>query len=381
MPHELRDTFSPIVDEVLRQNMVTREEDDQTSIPVFNTKYEGLPTAGAIKIPKRGKAKVKKYDRANGVVATQGESSFITALVDKDIVVNEIYDSFEVAAADIDVDKAGERVVDAGLSIADEMDSDGLFELVSGGSFVLRETRLTEENIVSVIRALDTKFNKIGVQREGRYLLMSADVHGLLLDAKGYDRALSDVVQAEGYVGKFSSFNIKVTGKLGEATPMIAGHSNHATRARAWAKDPDFFDLDGSDKYVGAVALKGRVVYTHKVTEPEAIVTVKLTLPGGGFQGKNENIGTKTLTWTDLSGPGTAASHAYKIIRKEDFRDYMLEGIVLMKGESYELDSELTFVAELEGSIVGLNVGDSYQVYALDPVGNVLYDVFSNFGM
>jgi hypothetical protein len=44
-------------------------------------------------------------------------------------------------------------------------------------------------------------------------------------------------------------------------------------------------------------------------------------------------------------------------------------------------DGEINITYGTNGSIVGLNVGDSYQVYALDPVGNVLYDVFSNFGM
>lgn len=62
MAHELQERWSGLVDEKLRATLVTRDN------VIFNTRYEGTPTAGKVKVPVRDtEVTVSDYDRATGL--------------------------------------------------------------------------------------------------------------------------------------------------------------------------------------------------------------------------------------------------------------------------------------------------------------------------
>ena len=91
MAHALQDRFSSIVDAKLRSVLVTRN--------IVNTKFEGTPKAGAVKIVVRDdETTLADYSRTNvsGNALTYGTTKYITATLDKDKFVNEYVDK-EVA--------------------------------------------------------------------------------------------------------------------------------------------------------------------------------------------------------------------------------------------------------------------------------------------
>lgn len=62
MAHANQERYSALVDAKLRATLVTRDG------AIFNTRYEGSPKAGKVKIPVRDtEVAVKAYDKANGV--------------------------------------------------------------------------------------------------------------------------------------------------------------------------------------------------------------------------------------------------------------------------------------------------------------------------
>ena len=64
MAHANQERYSALVDAKLRATLVTRDG------AIFNTRYEGSPKAGKVKIPVRDtEVAVKAYDKANGVDA------------------------------------------------------------------------------------------------------------------------------------------------------------------------------------------------------------------------------------------------------------------------------------------------------------------------
>ena len=83
MAHILQERYAQIVDAKLRKMMVFER--------LFNSKYEGDPTAGAVKIPVRdGEVTVGDYDTATGKALTTGSTAYATLLIDQDKAVNEI---------------------------------------------------------------------------------------------------------------------------------------------------------------------------------------------------------------------------------------------------------------------------------------------------
>jgi hypothetical protein len=67
MAHENQQRYSSLVDAKLRNTLVTRDN------LVFNSRYEGSPKAGNVKIPVRDtEVEIKNYDKAKGVDLATG---------------------------------------------------------------------------------------------------------------------------------------------------------------------------------------------------------------------------------------------------------------------------------------------------------------------
>ena len=91
--HAQQERWSSLVDAKLRQTLVTRDN------YIFNTDYEGSPTAGKVKIPVRDtEVTVKDYDKATGVDLETGITTYMDLDIDRDKAVNELIDGYDAAS-------------------------------------------------------------------------------------------------------------------------------------------------------------------------------------------------------------------------------------------------------------------------------------------
>lgn len=90
MPHISQERYSNLVLAKIR-----RENKLKNGV-VFNTDYEGSPKAGLVKIPVRDtEVQVSDYDKANGITAGIGGTTYENFVINKDKGVNEIIDGFD----------------------------------------------------------------------------------------------------------------------------------------------------------------------------------------------------------------------------------------------------------------------------------------------
>ena len=82
--HELQARYATLVDKKLRASLVKKPG------IFWNTRYEGNPKAGMVKIPVRdAEVAIKTYDRNNGADMTFGATSYLDMPINKEYAVNE----------------------------------------------------------------------------------------------------------------------------------------------------------------------------------------------------------------------------------------------------------------------------------------------------
>lgn len=284
MSMTLRDSYSDLVLDKLRKDLVLKDG------VIFNTDFDGAPTSGAVKVyVDDDEATVGDYNPASGIQAEGITNSYLTIPINKDKAVNVIIDGYEAAAVSPDI--VAERLDSAAYSLALQLDTDGAAELVTGGT-AQNITTLSKDNIYGEVVKLRTKLSKLNVPKQGRYLLVTPDTYALLLNSPEFISAsnLGDEVKQTGAVGAIAGFNIYEWNDSTANLAMIAGHPRYATRAYAWRVPVQLVDLNGDAAYVGASAVKGRLVYGHKdlrascilpVFSPTVIATTGTALTGG----------------------------------------------------------------------------------------------------
>lgn len=339
MAHESQTRYSNLVLAKLRQESVLKVG------VVFNKDYEGSPAAGIVKIPVRDtEVTVSDYDRANGIKAGIGTTSYENFVIDKDKAVNEIIDNYE--AATVPDNLVADRLDSAGYSLALQEDTDGASVLIAGSTPMNVET-LTKDNIYSVIVDIRTAMNKANIPLSGRYLLVTPETSALILNAPEFIKAsaLGDTVVQTGAIGKIAGFLVLDWNDSTANLAMIAGHPKFATRAEEFKKDIHIQDLGGSGQYIGACAVQGRMVYGHKVLRSVAIRTVyspaalTLSLAAGTTKGK---------TVATVSAGNTGTNYKYKL-------NPPTRAAFGTTSEAYggtELTSGTTEIAAPEGSVI-----------------------------
>ncbi len=269
MAHTGQERYSKLVLAKIRQELVLKDG------VVFNNDYEGKPTAGAVKIPVRDtEVAVSDYDKANGITAGTGSTSYETMTIDKDKAVNEIIDGYD--ADSVPDNLVADRIDSAGYSLAKQMDSDGATVLLAGSS-AIRYGKLTKENVYQMFVDARTAMGKANIPDDGkRYALVTPDVIGLVLSSAEFVKAsdLGDKVIQTGAIGKIAGFLVIEFNDDTENLGAIFGHPRFATRAKEFSVPVAIVDLKGSGKYIGASAVQGREVYAHKVLRSVAIKAV-----------------------------------------------------------------------------------------------------------
>ena len=113
MAHANQERWSKLVDAKLRNQLVTRDN------AIFNSRYEGDPKSGKVKIPVRDtEVEVKAYDKANGIDPKAGTTTYLDLDIDHDEAVNELIDGYDAAS------------VPDGI-VADRLDSAGYSQALS----------------------------------------------------------------------------------------------------------------------------------------------------------------------------------------------------------------------------------------------------------
>ena len=277
MAHNLQERYSALVDVKLRASLVTKDN------VIFNTRYEGNPTAGAVNIPVRdAEVTVQDYNPLTGVSLTNGDTNYLKVLIDKDKAVNELIDGYQAAAVPDNL--VADRLDSAGYSTAASIDADALSILgnlhkatynSNDPRYGKKATTAVESgtnpfgDVTAAAEALDLAY----VPTTGRYVIVSPNFYKQILNDKDNfikKGDLSQKIVETGAVGEIGGFIVYRSPRLPEGVQAVFGHPDFATRVDEWSVPVHLQDLSGSGKYIGASAVQGRMVYTHAVTKPQA---------------------------------------------------------------------------------------------------------------
>lgn len=265
MAHTSQERYSKLVLQRMNASQVTREN------VIFNTRFEGSPTAGAVKIPTRGDVEVSDYDKAAGLAGKTGSTTYTVMNIDKDKAINEIVDGFDAASVPDGI--IADRLTSAGVMLGETLDKDGLKVLADEGTTNDESSAFTKNTIYDAIVDAKTALSKANVSNSGRYIVINPDITALLLKNSEFIKAsdLGQKILETGAIGQIAGFAVYESNNLPENVNFIAGHPDCATRANEWSVPVHVQDLGGSGKYIGASAVQGRMVYGHKVTHKAGI--------------------------------------------------------------------------------------------------------------
>lgn len=271
MAHESQVRYSSMVDAKLRHTLVKKDG------VFFNTRFEGNPKAGVVKIPVRDtEVVVADYSKTDGVGATQGTTAYVDLVLDKDKSVNEIIDGFD--AASVPDNLVADRLDSAGYSMALQMEQDATDCLEAAATVFGDTTELTAETVYNVIIDLRKQMSKAKVPNDNkRWLDCSPDSYALILKSPQFTAAsdLGDEVKQTGALGRIGGFLVFEDMTLSATTDFIAGHPNWCSRVNEWQVAVHLQDLAGSGNYIGASAIQGRKIYGHKVTKASTLFIKK----------------------------------------------------------------------------------------------------------
>lgn len=267
MAHSLQDRFASLIDDRLRAELVTV---DQGAVPIFNTKYEGDPKAGAVKVPVRGEMVTGAYNKVTGLAPSEGSTTYLTITIDNDIAVNEIIDGYDAEAVPDNL--VADRLDAAGYAGALVLDNDAIDTLEAEGTAFTPTGTTAYDKVVEA----GAQLTKNNVPLRGRFLIASPDFYAEILKDDFFIKTgdLSQDLVMSGVVGMIGGFAVRVSNNIAATNDFIVGHSNWCHRVREWMVTPFLANLNGSREMIGASAVKGRWVFTHKVSKPEAVLVV-----------------------------------------------------------------------------------------------------------
>lgn len=268
--HTAQERYSSMVLQKLRKTAVFMH--------LFNNKYEGTPTAGAVKIPVRDtEVTVGDYDKQNGGNLSFGSTTYKTLNIDKDKYVNELVDGYD--AQSVPDNLVADRLDSAGYSMGISFDSELITLLTTKGTASENTTALTKNTIYESVVDEVAKLKKKGLKPEEMWLAVTNETYALLLKSPEFIKAsdLGDDVVKNGRVGRIAGLDVYETNNIPDESNIeyIIGNKVFCHFVDEWMVSVGVNDLkDGS--HIGASAVQGRRVYGYMVSRPET-VTVKKT--------------------------------------------------------------------------------------------------------
>lgn len=278
MPHIAQERYSTLVDEKLRNTLVTKDN------VIFNNRYEGDPKAGKVKIPVRDtEVEVKAYSKQNGAEISQGSTTYFDLDINIDEAVNEMIDGFDAVSVPDGI--VAERLDSAGYSLGLSMDTKSIRKLeeTTGVTIAASKTAVTENSAYKEILKAKRTQSRLGVPNDGkRWLIVSPEFMEVLMTDDHFIRQgdLSQELVAQGVVGRIAGYNVFesnntmfenetiVTGKK-TSTEFICGHPNWCHRVQEWSVPVGIKDL--TNNFIGSSAVQGRKVYGIGISKPQTV--------------------------------------------------------------------------------------------------------------
>lgn len=244
---------------------------------LFNTRYEGTPTAGAVKVPVRDtEVKVGDYDKSAGGSLSDGTTTYQTLTIDKDKYVNELIDGYDAAAVPDNL--VADRLDSAGYAMGVSFDTDLITLLTTKGTAAADTTALTKDTIYDSIVDEVAALKKKGLKPEEMWLAVTNETYALLLKSPEFIKAsdLGDNVVQNGRVGRIAGLDVYETNNIADTTKVeyIIGNRIFCHFVDEWMVPVTVNDLkDG--KHIGASAVQGRRVYGMMVSRPTTVTLKK----------------------------------------------------------------------------------------------------------
>lgn len=277
MAHELQTKYSDLVDEKLRATLVTKDN------LIFNSRYEGDPKAGIVKVPVRDtEVEVKTYDKQNGVDISEGSTSYFDLMIDNDEAVNELIDKYDTKAVPDGI--VAERIDSAGYSLGLSIDTKSIrkLETTDGVTIATSKAAITETTAYKQVLTAKRIQSRMGVPKDGRWLIASPEFMEMLLMDDHFIRQgdMSQQLLEQGAVGKIAGYVVlesnntmfenteTVAGKK-TSTDFICGHPNWCHRVQDWSVPVAVVPL--TNNYIGASAVQGRKVYGIGISKPKTV--------------------------------------------------------------------------------------------------------------
>lgn len=266
--HEPQERYSNMVLAKLRKIAIF--------VGLFNNRYEGTPTAGAVKIPVRdAEVEVGDYDKVNGGDLKTSSTTYKTLPIDKDKYVNELIDGYD--AASVPDNLVADRLDSAGYSMGISLDSELIALLVAEGTASANTTALTKSTIYDSVVDEVAALKKKGLRPEELWLAVTNETYALLLKSPEFIKAsdLGDKVVQNGQVGRIAGLDVYETNNIPDDLNVeyVIGNRVFCHFVDEWKTQVDINDLkDG--KHIGASAVQGRRVYGDTISRPDT-VTVK----------------------------------------------------------------------------------------------------------
>ena len=206
MEHIAQERYSTLVDEKLRYTLVTKDN------LIFNTRYEGNPKAGKVKVPVRDtEVEVKQYDKQNGAAISTGSTTYFDINIDIDEAVNEMIDGYDAASVPDGI--TAERLDSAGYSLGLSMDTKSVraLEETAGITVAASKTACTDSTAYKQVLAAKRVQSRMGVPNDGkRWLLASPEFMEVLLTDDRFVKQgdLSQELVQSGVVGRIAGYNV-----------------------------------------------------------------------------------------------------------------------------------------------------------------------------
>ena len=269
--HEAQERYSKLVLAKLRKTAIF--------ISLFNRKYEGDPTAGAVKIPVRDtEVEVGDYDKANGGELKTGTTTYKTLNIDKDKYVNELIDGYD--AQSVPDNLVADRLDSAGYSMGISLDSELINLLVTSGTASANTDALTKDTIYDSIVDEVAALKKKGLNPSEMWLAVTNETYATLVKSPEFIKAsdLGDDVVKNGRVGRVNGVDVYETNNIPDSTNVeyVIGNNVFCHFVDEWMVQVGVSDLkDG--KHIGASAVQGRRVYGDTISRPETVTVKKKT--------------------------------------------------------------------------------------------------------
>lgn len=269
--HEPQERYSSMVLAKLRKTAIF--------IKLFNRRYEGIPTAGAVKVPVRDtEVAVKDYDKKNGGELSHGSTTYKTLTIDKDKYVNELIDGYD--AESVPDNLVADRLDSAGYSMGISLDTELITLLTNNGTASTNTTALTKTTIYDSIVDEVAKLKKKGLSPDEMWLAVTNEIYALLLKCPEFVRAtqMGDDIVRDGRVGRINGIDVYETNNIPDNAKVeyVIGNNVFCHFVDEWKVPVSVNDLKES-KYIGASAVQGRRVYGYMLSRSETVTVKKYT--------------------------------------------------------------------------------------------------------